>query len=97
MQITLDVNQPLTATERAVLEVLLGKGAPAPTATPVEEPKAAEKAETFTLEDIAAEAQKLMASGDRDKVKKVLESMGVSRVRELAEDQLSDAMAKLRS
>jgi len=89
---------------------LAAKFAPQPTETPVIIPEATKPEptmvqpelegtpapiRTITFEQLQAKAAELVRSGNRDKVKTVMDKFGVTKVSQIPDDQRADAMTAL--
>lgn len=95
MKLTLDTSVPLTSTEKLILITLLGKEPPVEATSPAS-PAPAEKAPT--VEDVAKLMTEVLGvNGGREKAKQVLTGLGVTKVRELTDEQAPQALAELKA
>lgn len=103
MQLIIDSSQPLTATEKKILQVLLGSSAKTTDTTdagpvaaaPVSEP-VDEAPDAPTIEQVASVVGKILPKETgRERVKGILTELGVGKVRELPDDKLQQAMDML--
>lgn len=93
MQITIDVNSPLTAMDRKILESVLGQAGaaewpPAPVPEPSQaqdEPQPAEQVFDELMAQAVALASDMAENGQKGPIKKALVQAGARRVTEITE------------
>lgn len=99
MQLIINTNEELSATDREILALLTGSSAPKPAAKkaaaakpePDPEPEAEDLVggDAPTMADAVALATKFVAEGKSARVKEVLADCGAKKVSELPEDKIS--------